>query len=90
MRAGPYKSYVAEVVDADGATHRYVSFARRRSDAEKRAREAVEKRGAKLVAMKASDSPPKRETRLRPRFVVAGTLAITAMMVVREGLAGTF
>lgn len=74
------KHYIAVVEDADGATYQYVTFGRRRREAEQEARESAAKAGATLVAIKPAVD---RRVALRRRQWLAAGIAtgVTAFMI---------
>jgi hypothetical protein len=88
MRAGRLKAYIA-VVDAGGVTYEYVIHAGRHIDAEKEAREAAGQQGTTLVEIRPAIEWRGR-TRRRQGIVLGVTIALTALLIVRESLGGVF
>ncbi|MDQ3672058.1 MAG: hypothetical protein M3364_06430 [Actinomycetota bacterium] len=79
-RGTQLKHYIAVVEDDDGATYQYVTFGKRRRDAEKEVRESVAKSGARLVAIK--PAVDRRDALRRRQWVAAGiATAVTVFMI---------
>lgn len=79
MKAGRLKNYIA-VVEVDGATYHYVTFGRRRGEAEREARESAGASGATLVRIEpAIDS--RTAARRRQLFAAAITAAVTTATI---------
>ena len=91
VAAHRHRSYVAVVVDEDGESYEYVSFAKNRRIAKKEVRASTGHWGATVVAIRPLATPKRR--RRRELFVAVLTvgvsvLAIATMMLFWLGFEG--